>query len=246
LEEPLYAEHVSRGWNSALETAAVFAVAGVAGAVIDGDLGDFVTGSFDEGGDEAVHAGEGDERVAAFATHGFEGAARIAHAVAGKTAADAVGDAALKAFESGVLAGGAVPADEVDAVLEFFEELEDISGIVLEIAIEEHDDLSAGGVDAGIHGGTLAGILFELEKAQVRIAADLGDGIVGGTVVDEDEFVVLIFEGSVDFVLEEADVFLFVVEGHDDREIWWLMAGQWGAGIGHLIRGRCEGEGTGL
>ena len=87
LEEPLYAEHVSRGWDGALETAAVFAVAGVTGAVIDGGLGDFIAGAFDEGGDEAVHAGEGDEGVAAFAAHGFEGASRIAHTIAGEAAA---------------------------------------------------------------------------------------------------------------------------------------------------------------
>jgi hypothetical protein len=231
LEEPLYAEHIAGGWEGAFEAAAVFALAGVSWAVVDGDFGEFESGAFDEGGDEAVHAGERDEGVSTIAAHGLEGATGIADAIAGEAGADSVGDATLEAFEGGVFAGGAVSANEVEALVEFVGELEDIGGIVLEVAVEEGDDFAVSGVDAGVEGGALPGILFKLEEADVGVTPDRGDGIVGGAVIDKDEFVMLVAEGGVDFLLEAGDVVFLVIEGDDDGEFWGGACGVW---IAHL------------
>ncbi len=186
-EEPFDAEHVGGGAEGAVAEA-VFADAGDAGSVIDGDFGEAVAGALDEGGDEAVHAAEEDEGVAAGSAHHLEGAAGVADAVAGEAAADQVGDAALEAFEGGVAALGAVAADEVEALVEQVEHGGEVAGVVLEVAVEEGDDGSGGGHDAGVHGGGLAAIFGELEDADEGMAGDVGDGGVGGAVVDEDEF----------------------------------------------------------
>ena len=189
--QPFDAEHVLRRRNGAFHAGAVFAISRVAGAVVDFVFGDAVAGGFDEGGDEPVHADKWDKGFAALAAHGFEGAAGVADAVSGEAAADAVGDFALGTLEGGVFAFAAVTAGEIGAVFfQLGDEKGNVGGIVLEIAVEEGDVLTFGRHDSGEHGGALAGVFGELENADVRIAADSFDGLVAGTVIDEDEFVV--------------------------------------------------------
>ena len=80
-----------------------------------------------------------------------------------EAAAHVVGDAALDPLEGGVLALGAVAADQVEPLLlHVLEQFRDICRVVLQVAIEGGDDLAAGGVDAGEHRRALPGVLFKL------------------------------------------------------------------------------------
>ena len=186
--------------------------------MVDGDFGEAVAGAFDECGDEAVHAAEEEEGVAAGGAEDFEGAAGVADAVAGEAAADEIGEAALEAFEGGVAAFGAVAADEVVALMEEVNHGGEVMGVVLEVAVEEGDEGGGGGHDAGVHGGGLAAILGKGEDADAGEWGDVGEGGVGGAVVDEDEFEVGGGEGGEDFAHEFRDVAFLVVEGDDEGE----------------------------
>jgi len=217
-EEPGHTEHIERGGDGAFEPPAVFASAGVAATVVDGDFRNAVAGPFDEGGDEAVHAGKGDEGVAALPPHGLEGAAGVPDPIAGEAGAHGVGDPALEAFERGVFPVGAVTADEFGAVFYLGEELGYIGRIILEIPVEEGDDLAGCRVDPRVHRSTLTGVFFELEDADERALGDTPDGGIRGAVVHEDEFEVEVFEGTFYLFDHGLDVFLFVVEGDDDGE----------------------------
>ena len=116
------------------------------------------------------------------------------------------------------MAVGAVAADEVGAFGDFLEEPGDVVGIILAVAVEEDDDFSASGVDAGVEGGALASILGKFNDLDGGGADDAGAGLVGGAVIDEDELVIDGGEGFGDFFLEGGDIFFFVEERDDERD----------------------------
>src|ERR1051325_8536561 len=159
-KQPAYAEHIHRGADSAIAEA-IFALAKFSGAMVDGNLDQPVAGPLNERWNEPMHALERHERPDAFAPHRFESAARVAHAVFRETAADKIGNPAGEALDERVLALRAVAADQIGTALDLDEKARNVGRIVLQIAVDEHNDGAAGGVGTGIHGCALAGIFFE-------------------------------------------------------------------------------------
>ncbi len=113
-------------------------------------------------------------------------------------------------------------ADDVVALFELGEEVGDLVGIVLEIAVHGEDEVALGVIEAGGEGGGLTEVAAQLDDEDARV--DRGDlfeqaiGAVARTIVDEDQF-----EGFADLlhygleaVVEGGDVFFFVVERNDD------------------------------
>src|SRR5260370_29178424 len=108
-------------------------------------------------------------------------------------------------------------ADEVVPFFELGEEVGDLVGIVLEIAVHGEDEVALGVVEAGGEGGGLAEVAAELDDENA--AVDSGDlfeeavGAVAGSIVDEDEF-----EGIADLLhygfeagVKGGDGFFFVI-----------------------------------
>ncbi len=202
---------------------AVVAFAGGAGGIGDGDLADGGAVPAGEGGDEAVHfAVEGDV-LDDLAAIGLEGGAEVVDVDAGEDGHELVGGAGGDAAEEEVVAAlGSPAADDVVSFFEFGEEVRDLVGVVLEVAVHGEDELTLGVVEAGGEGGGLAEVASKLDDEDARI--DGGDlfeqavGAVTGAVVDEDEFkgVVDLLHDGFEPVVEGGDVLFFVVEGDDD------------------------------
>src|SRR5207249_11671679 len=117
-EQPTNTEHIDRRAHGTIAET-VFASAKFSRAMIDWNFDEAITGAFNEGGNKTMHAFERDEGADAFAPHRFQGAAGIANAVPGESAADKVRDAAGQAFHHRVFALRTVAADEVRAPLDF-------------------------------------------------------------------------------------------------------------------------------
>ena len=213
--------------------------------MVDGNFGDAVAHSLDQGGDETVHPVKGQESFFARSPHRFEGATGIADAVLGEAGADRVGEFGGEPFGKSVFAVGAVAANQVVAFVEFFEEARDVGGVVLAVAIHEEDGIAASGVDPGVHGAALAGVLGKTQDADFGPGGDAGEGGVGGFIVDEDNFEGASLEGVADFFAQGCDVVFFVIERDDDGEHGrrrWVR----GRGYGSCCSGKHEfGAGVG-
>jgi hypothetical protein len=186
--------------------------------VVHGHLREPEAASFDEGRNKTVHAPEENEAVAAGGAQHFEGAAGVAHPVAGEPAPDKIGDAALQAFESGILAFGPVTADEVVAFMEPDEHGRDIAGVILEVAVQQGDDGGGGSHDAGVHGRRLAAVFREFQHPDERVAGDVGHGGIGGAVVYEKEFEILPGQGGHDFPNKGGNIAFLIEERDNNRK----------------------------
>src|ERR1700730_9239786 len=109
-------------------------------------------------------------------------------------------------------------ADDVVALFKLGEEVGNLVGIVLEIAVHGEDEVPLGVVEAGGEGGGLAEVAAKLDDENAAVYG--GDfvqqavGAVAGSVVDEDElerFADLLHYGF-EAVVEGGDVFFFVME----------------------------------
>ena len=89
--------------------------------MVDRDFDKFVTGSFDQGGNEPVHSFEWNKGGDTFAAHRFQGATGIAHAVLRESAAHKIGDAAGQSLHERVLAFLAITANKIGAARNFVE-----------------------------------------------------------------------------------------------------------------------------
>src|SRR6202022_2507658 len=109
-------------------------------------------------------------------------------------------------------------ADDVVALFKLGEEVGDLVGIMLEIAVHGEDEVALGVIEAGSEGGCLTEVAAEFDDENA--AVDGGDlfqetvGAVAGSIVDEDQF-----EGFADLlhygfeaVVEGGDVLFFVME----------------------------------
>ena len=184
--------------------------------VVDWDFGKVVFGLQQERRDVAVHAVEADEGVDALALHGFERASGIAHAIVEKASTNRIGKLGGVAAGCGVLAIGAVAADEIFARLfQLGDELGNLGGVVLAVAIHEGDEWLGRVAEAGKHGGGLAFVDGELKSANLRDEG-LHDfpSLVRGAVVDGDDFGTGI--GGDDFFEDVFGGFFLVIEGDDD------------------------------
>ncbi len=154
---------------------------------------------------------------------GLEGGAEVVDVDAAEDRHEPVGGARRDAAEEEVVATLRAPAaDDVVALFELGEEVGDLVGVVLEIAVHGEDVVALGVVEAGGEGGGLAEVAAELDDEDAAVyGSDLFEeaiGAVAGAIVDEDQF-----EGFADLlhdgleaVVECGDVLFFVVEGHDD------------------------------
>ena len=127
------------------------------------DLDEPMTGAFDQRGNEPVHPFKRDQRTDAFALHRFQGAAGIAHAILRETAPNEIRDPARDPFYGGVLALGAIAANEVGAALDLGEEARNIGRIVLQIAVDKNRDGAAGRMQTCIHRRALPRVALELK-----------------------------------------------------------------------------------
>ena len=111
--------------------------------MIHRDLDQAIAGAFHERGNEAMHALERNERTDAFAAHRFQGAAGVADTVLRETAPDKIRDAAGDALHESVFALRAIAADKIGAALDLGEQLRNIGGIVLQIAVDQDGSRAA-------------------------------------------------------------------------------------------------------
>ena len=113
-------------------------------------------------------------------------------------------------------------ADDVVALFELGEEVGDLVGIVLEIAVHGEDEVPLGVVEAGGEGGGLAEVAAKLDDENAAVyGGDLFQqavGAVAGSVVDEDQFKRLadLLHYGFEAIVEGGDVFFFVMERNDD------------------------------
>ena len=80
--------------------------------------------------------------------------------------------AARDAFHERILALRAITADQIGAALDLGEQLRNVRGIVLQIAIDQNRGGAPRALQPGIHGRALAGIALELNQADLRLERD--------------------------------------------------------------------------
>src|SRR5262249_10520425 len=128
---------------------AVLGLAVLAGAVLDLDFADFPAAGLGKDGDEAVQlAVEGDlvEDGAAVALHA---AVVVVEVDAGGGGNEPVEDAGGEDLVPGVMADFFPAADDVEAGVHFGQEVGDLARVVLEVGVEGHDEVAAGGGETG-------------------------------------------------------------------------------------------------
>lgn len=110
----------------------------------------------------------------------------------------------------------------------------DAGGEAFVIVIEKCDEITAGVIDDGLAGGGGPLVCFVLDECDVFVFVDDCDGVIGGAIIDDDDFgigVVLVlgaFDGAGDGVLRvvtgDADCdFGFIVVGHGMRGFLGLV-----------------------
>ena len=185
--------------------------------MIDGRLDDLEAALQELGGEEAVHAVEGNEVINGFPAEGLEGTSGIAEAVLDEQAANGVGKFGSPAARGGILALGTVAANDVRFVAESVDEGRNVGGIVLSVAIDEDDDGAAGIARSGIHGGGLAAVAGKLEGGHPGHRGDDLPGLVRAAIVDREDLGPGI--GRNDLLEDGPGGFLFVVKRNDDADL---------------------------
>jgi hypothetical protein len=154
---------------------------------------------------------------------GLEGGPEVVDIDAGDAGHDPVGAARGDAAEDEIVGTvGAPAADDVVAFFEACNEVGDLVGIVLEVAVHGDEHVALGVVEASGERGGLAEVAAELDDEDARV--DGGDlfeqavGAVARAIVDEDhlEGVADLLHDQLDAVVEGGDVLFLVVERHDD------------------------------
>jgi len=120
-----------------------------------------------------------------------------------------------------------------------------VGGVVLQVGVEGDDDVVAGGVDAGGHGGGLAEIAAEADQAEMGIGAGgLDQAVPRGVaraVVDQQNLVAAPQSGErvVEFLRQVGDVVFLVVNGNHDGQAGrgGCHSGSMGDGRGQFKRG---------
>ncbi len=158
-----------------------------------------------------------------FAAVGLEGGAEVVDVDAAESGHEPVGGAGGDAAENEVVAALRAPAaDDVVAFFELGEEVGDLVGVVLEVAVHGEDVVALGVVEAGGEGGGLAEVAAELDDENAAVyGGDLFEetvGAVAGAIVDEDQLEGLadLLHDGLEAVVEGGDVLFFVMERDDD------------------------------
>ena len=137
---------------------------------------------------------------------------------ADKTGTHEVGDAALQALEGRVLALRTVAADEIEAFIKLRDQGGNVSGIVLQVAVERDDDVAFRAVDASMHGGALAAVFFKDDHTHPVATLHAGERLVFGAVIDQHQLVITSGQRGVDLLLHLHDIVLLIIKRHDDRD----------------------------
>ncbi len=194
-----------------------------AGVVADGEFANAETAGDGDRGEEGLEEVDGEKTGNEFAAEDAELAAGVVERIAEETATNGVAQAGEGAAEERVVTLDTPAAGEVEgAGVDGGEELREIAGVVLAVAVHRENDFAAGGVEAVEERGGLAEILRMREGADGRETGG-GGGNFGGRgvaagVVDEDDFV-RGGEGGEDGrgeFEEWEEVARFVVEGDDE------------------------------
>ena len=120
----------------------------------------------------------------------------------------------------------APPTDDQVEVLvdQLGDEPGDVFGIVLQIAVDGHDHLTAGAVQTGLHGRGLTEVALQGDDLHVVAVtlpwtACLVEGVIRTAVVDEDQFPPEgpLARASCVCSARRATFVLFVVQRHDDK-----------------------------
>src|SRR5437588_2730574 len=131
-EQPAHTEHVRGGAKGAVAEA-VFALAELARAMVHRDFNEAETGAFHQRGNETVHAFERQQRADAFASHRFQGAPGIAHAIPGETAPHKICDTAGDALHHRVPASRAITAHQIRAARDLGGQPRNYRGLLFDI-----------------------------------------------------------------------------------------------------------------
>jgi hypothetical protein len=142
-----------------------------------------------ESGDESVLFGIEWNSVEQLAPIGLQGAAVIGNRHAGEPPDQLVGNPGGDlAEEEFVLALAAPAADQVISLLELGDQRRDVSGVVLQIAVERDDDLATGMIEPGHHRRCLSNIAPEMQSMDTWVGCsgpNLAPGIVAAAVVNQ-------------------------------------------------------------
>src|SRR5256885_11665264 len=120
------------------------------------------------------------------------------------------------------------------------EELLDVGGVVLEIAVHRNDDVAAGVLDAAGHRRRLSEVETEADGAKgrflARVRGELGEGAVLRPVVDADDLVrsAQAVQHAEQLVEQRLDVGLLVVKRDDDGYFWARLGAARDEGLLHL------------
>ena len=114
--------------------------------------------------------------------------------------------------------------DEVVALVELREQARDLGRVVLQVAVDRHDDVARRLGEAGVERGRLAEVPAQADDADVVVRVveprERAEGAVGRAVVDEDGLpgAAVAVERGRELVVEQRDAALLVVHGDDDRD----------------------------
>lgn len=125
-----------------------------------------------------------------------------------------VGGAGGEAAGECVTALETVSANKI-GVVEALQQVGNVMGVILAIAIEHNTDIAGGGSETVIECGALAEIVGVGDEADGWHRGDGCCRAIGATVVDGDDFG--IWQDREDFYQNRMCVFFFVVEWNDDR-----------------------------
>src|SRR5690606_12144172 len=118
-----------------------------------------------------------------------------------------------------------VPCHQVVPFPDALDQARDVAGVVLEVAVHADDDVAAGVVESGLHGGCLAVVAGEADQAHAGVLGgaargDRGRG-VGAAVVDEDQLPALDTGERLAHGGDEGLEGFFLVEERDDDGEGW-------------------------
>ena len=203
---------------------AVVRAAVLPGAMIDGQLRDPVAAVVREHGDVAVELAVELHPVHDLGPVGLEPAVHVVEPDPGDPARDGVEDLRRDPPRERVAPLRLPAGDEVVALVELGEEPRDLGRVVLQVAVNCHDDVSGGLAEARIERGRLAEVPAQPDDADVVVRVvqpgQRAEGAVGRAVVDEDRLPrpPVAGEGRGQLVVEQRDAALLVVDRDDDRD----------------------------
>src|SRR6266571_2943089 len=189
--------------------------------------GDFLSGrapALNENREKAMPAVEGEDAVQSRAFECAQATARIPEIRSQNRFPRPARDARGDSTQPVVLAIDPHAGDEINAV-QFGEKPRQISGVILQVAVERPDNTTAAGLDTGPERGALAAVARQAHAAHSRIQpARLLDPVpcfVAAGVIHEYQFkgAGFLVQRPGNLARQRQDVVLFIKNGDDDRDV---------------------------